>query len=934
MTQLKSLKVESTLFTSFEGIPNSGFPALQSLSFASSARFNSPMDALLNSSRALQSIDFSNTLIYTLHSIGNYLNNVTSIILDKSNTRMDLSDDFWAQNLRLQHFSAAGCYKLRGYLTPPSYILRDLAYLDLSSTAVTISLATLESSPLQVLNLSRVSVQDIHLVASLYSTLRILDLSNLNSGFQPAPSVSLFTSFTRIEKLYLSHSNFNGTIPFSFTRFLNLTELKIDNNQLYGTLPSIQGEKLKIFEIQGNRFTGTIPRSIASRVSVLKAGYNQFSGIMDEDLFADNAVLNELSIAHNMFTGLLPLLNTSRPIALVDMSNNQFSGGVPKSYCIAQRLILSHNRIAGSMSELLAQVCDTLESLDVSYNYLSGDRIPISDLVRLHTLIISFNWFNGELPMLPDSIRFFEAIENQFSSANFMYWARTSAVQSLRHLDISFNGISTDDSYTALIGPHLRFLSIAGNQFESGGYEPSSVPLTFPALTDLDLSGNQLFGEFPVGRYPSLSYLNLANNLYEGDMPLDRMPLLTQLDISQNRFRFDVVRFSALRSLVQLNASQNILFGTLTLDNLPNLVSADLSWNRLDHQIDLLSIGKLFRAGALNSLDIRFNPKIPRFQSMDSNLTGLARTTSSTPGTNLLLATGVTCYSTAFYGRSDRVFAYDDSLFNYEQCDCADGHYGIPLTCIRCPVQYSSCRGRSLDVWKNHYIFTEDTNYQYEAETCLTTTAQIMTGNSNCLGVQFVANGSSNMHSPIRAQCAPGSSGRLCSECHCSMSDGECWYFSDPVCVKCSFVLGLPATISLSLGLLFGAMLLTALISAFSLRKKRSQNLMPLKALSLPKRIFHRLLYLTSLGNVTILITFLQMLLAFTDWDTYAKLKVFGLINGNVQGYDMIEKDAENDILEKKARRIPIEARKLLIFCSQLFFSFLLFFPSLALLCE
>ena len=73
---------------------------------------------------------------------------------------------------------------------------------------------------------------------------------------------------------------------------------------------------------------------------------------------------------------------------------------------------------------------------------------------------------------------------------------------------------------------------------------------------------------------------------------------------------------------------------------------------------------------------------------------------------------------------------------------------------------------------------------------------------------------------------------------------------------------------------------------AIVLQRKRIQNLQDWKELSILKRTFYRLVYLTSLGNVSILITFLQMLLQFTEWEAYAQLPFVRIINGDTTGYD------------------------------------------------
>lgn len=68
------------------------------------------------------------------------------------------------------------------------------------------------------------------------------------------------------------------------------------------------------------------------------------------------------------------------------------------------------------------------------------------------------------------------------------------------------------------------------------------------------------------------------------------------------------------------------------------------------------------------------------------------------------------------------------------------------------------------------------------------------------------------------------------------------------------------------------------------LRSKRYPDMRPWNDRPVWKRFFNRLLYLTTLGNVSILITFLQIALEFTQWDVYLELGFLGVLNANVEG--------------------------------------------------
>ncbi|XP_027088440.2 probable LRR receptor-like serine/threonine-protein kinase At3g47570 [Coffea arabica] len=85
----------------------------------------------------------------------------------------------------------------------------------------------------------------------------------------------------------------------------------------------------------------------------------------------------------------------------IDLSANQFSGGIPDSIGDMQNLqnlSLAHNRLEGSIPESIGKV-SSLESLDLSHNFLSGS-IPMSmeNLRYLKYINLSFNNLSGEIP--------------------------------------------------------------------------------------------------------------------------------------------------------------------------------------------------------------------------------------------------------------------------------------------------------------------------------------------------------------------------------------------------------------------------------------------------------------------------------------------------------------------------------------------------------
>ena len=407
-------------------------------------------------------------------------------------------------------------------------------------------------------------------------------------------------------------------------------------------------------------------------------------------------------------------------------------------------------------------------------------------------------------------------------------------------------------------------------------------------------------------------------------MDLNEIQSITQLDISHNRFMFEATRFSSMPLLTTLNAADNQIYGSLLLESLPNLQSANFALNDLDQKPDFATIGALFR-GQLRSLDITQCDRLRPMTSFDTSRTGLARTATSAPSRGF--PTSVTCYELTFWNQTGRNFAYDEDIFSYMQCDCNQDHFGHPpVTCFPCPSDgVTSCGGDKMVVPPNTYVLVFDpTNssstgdvatpsepmpsspsnaallsaspssddplgsyisslhVKFQTENCLVTTVQMLSGRSNCKGISISAQMLSDGTSPadlVQAQCKEGSEGRLCSRCTCN--NGGCWYQKGASCSKCRHVFRNSTSISIASALLVLFIIGMSIIMSFVIRKRRTQSIMRIEHLSRTKRVLYRLIYLTTLGNVPILITFLQIVIAFTQWDSYAHLGLLSLLNGD-----------------------------------------------------
>ncbi|KAF2300882.1 hypothetical protein GH714_018004 [Hevea brasiliensis] len=116
----------------------------------------------------------------------------------------------------------------------------------------------------------------------------------------------------------------------------------------------------------------------------------------------------------------------------------------------------------------------------------------------------------------------------------------------------SWKGITCSGSRVTVI--KLSGLQLSGSM----GYLLSSLT----ALTNLDLSNNNLTGDIPYGLPPNLTQLNLANNQFTGDLPysISMLTKLTYLYLQNNQFTGTIDALADL-PLKTLNVANNHFTG-------------------------------------------------------------------------------------------------------------------------------------------------------------------------------------------------------------------------------------------------------------------------------------------------------------------------------------------------------------------------------------
>ncbi|KAI3833661.1 hypothetical protein MKW92_000168 [Papaver armeniacum] len=244
----------------------------------------------------------------------------------------------------------------------------------------------------------------------------------------------------------IPEENLPGVLPPEIVKLPYLETLDLSSNYLNGTVPKVWGtmEKLERIILTGNRLSGQLPEEIGN-ISTLKdlwLNFNQLTGPLPSKL-GDIAGIISIRIVANNFTGELPE-TFSKLANLTDfwISDNQFTGKIPsfiKNWTNLERIEIQASGLEGPIPSEIS-VLEKLKILFISdLNGKEGSFPPLNNLKGLQRLVLRSCNINGTLP---DYI---------------------GSMETLMHLDLSFNNLSGEIPSTFARLFQVQFMYLTGN---------------------------------------------------------------------------------------------------------------------------------------------------------------------------------------------------------------------------------------------------------------------------------------------------------------------------------------------------------------------------------------------------------------------------------------------------------------------------------------
>uniref|UniRef100_A0A6N2KWV6 Leucine-rich repeat-containing N-terminal plant-type domain-containing protein n=2 Tax=Mesangiospermae TaxID=1437183 RepID=A0A6N2KWV6_SALVM len=411
-------------------------------------------------------------------------------------------------------------------------------------------------------------------------SLRFLDLSGNNfNGMFPS---WLLRNNTRLEQLFLGENSFVGTLQVQDHPNPHMTILDISNNNMSGQFPKhicLMFPNLVTLRMAKTGLTGCIPSCLGNISSLedldlsnnqlsskkwaaLGLSNNQFSGMLPR-WFANSTRLRTLDLSRNHFKGPIPIdFCKLDGLRYLDLSENELFGSIPSCFNPPNitHVHLSRNRLSVPLTYGFHN-SSSLVTLDLRDNNFTG-AIPkwFGNLSTLNVLLLRANHFDGEFPVqlcFLEQLSILDVSQNQLSGplpsclGNLTF--KESSKKAVVYLGIVFSSRSIRKAYYETMGPPL---------VESiYSLDSSYLPITIEEV--VEFATKSMYYSYKGKVLSFMSGIDLSSNNFSGAIP---------------------PKLGNLKEVHALNLSHNNLTGSIpaTFSNLKQIESLDLSYNNLN----------------------------------------------------------------------------------------------------------------------------------------------------------------------------------------------------------------------------------------------------------------------------------------------------------------------------------------------------------------
>ncbi|KAK7198864.1 Leucine rich repeat protein [Novymonas esmeraldas] len=335
----------------------------------------------------------------------------------------------------------------------------------------------------------------------------------------------------------------SGSLPVSWSRLTQLTEVTLTGNALTGPLPAVWSslKGLRSLNLGNNALSGALPAEWGSSalLRTLSLQANSLTGALPVE-WGTMAVINTLNLADNQLSGSLPVQwrNMSR-LRTLNVGGNRLSGSIPTEFgeIDLNYATVSGNQLCGCVPRGWYWATVTADAAMRSSNCLRvnacamGDSADPAERATLEFLQ-SFATASADVRRLWNDTRYcaWTGVTCNTGGSVVVDMAALTLTTSM-----SLPALSDSVNGSLILLTQMRI--IGKGAMVSGSLPASWGRLT--QLTEVNLEGNALSGTLPAdwATLQAVSTMNVQGNALSGTLPADWSSLkaLRRLDISRNQ---------------------------------------------------------------------------------------------------------------------------------------------------------------------------------------------------------------------------------------------------------------------------------------------------------------------------------------------------------------------------------------------------------------
>lgn len=223
----------------------------------------------------------------------------------------------------------------------------------------------------------------------------------LSERFSMDSFVTTLARLTSLRVLSLVSLGIWGPLPDKIHRLFSLEMLDLSSNFLFGSVPPKISTmvNLQSLTLDGNFFNDTIPDRFDSLSNLTKLSLreNQLKGPFPYSIHRITT-LTMLDLSGNELSGKVPDLSSLTSLHMLDLSKNKFDSKLPNMPKWLLMAFLSNNSFSGEIPKHYSQL-DQLQHLDMSFNSISGTPpAALFSLPNISYLNLASNMLSGSLP--------------------------------------------------------------------------------------------------------------------------------------------------------------------------------------------------------------------------------------------------------------------------------------------------------------------------------------------------------------------------------------------------------------------------------------------------------------------------------------------------------------------------------------------------------